>query len=138
MGQPCPGHLQGGSLRKALEGNGPPPQPDVFIAWHQHDAGILRQMLDSDDFETVLGDIASREEAAEASRDPVRTVFSPDGWKLNWSQRGDHELYNVSRDPGETTNLIARSDSKALISDLSDRICRWQERTEDTVTLPPI
>lgn len=68
------------------------------------------------------------------SSDPVRTLIAPDGWKLNCSPLGEHELYCLRDDPGECRNLYLRNRGKA--HDLRDAILRWQERTDDTVALP--
>ena len=49
---------------------------------------------------------------------------------------GAHELYHLTDDPLETTNLARRKEHRPLLSDLAGRIRDWQERTGDDVELP--
>lgn len=68
----------------------------------------------------------------------MRTIITAEGWKLSYSPRGRHELYDLSSDPGETTNLYGKREQDAsLVADLQGRIGRWQERTEDPVARAP-
>ena len=80
--------------------------------------------------------VVSPEELAAAVADPVRTVITPEGWKLNCSVRGEHELYNLVRDPGETENLYGRGEYGPVASELAGHISRWLRDTGDTVQLP--
>ena len=75
-------------------------------------------------------------EAAEAIRDPLRTIVTPDGWKFACSPMGAHELYDLNHDPLETTNLARRAELAPRMAELAERIRTWQERTEDAVELP--
>ena len=70
--------------------------------------------------------------------DSVRTVITPDGWKLNYSPRGEHELYYLSADPGEAQNLYGREENKSIIAELVGHIVQWQKRTGDSIDLPPV
>ena len=81
--------------------------------------------------------VVSHDELEEAITDPVRTVVTPDGWKLNYSPLGEHELYHLFRDPGEIVNLFGRKQNRAIVDELLDRILQWQKRTGDSVKLPP-
>lgn len=60
---------------------------------------------------------------------------TPEGWKLNYRPRGEHELYNLTDDPGETENLATNDEYAALIEDLYEEIVDWQIRTRDPVAL---
>ena len=62
-------------------------------------------------------------------RDPVRTVLTPEGWKLNWSPRGEHELYHLGEDPFETRNLVHAHEYGGVVQGLTAEIRDWQERT---------
>ena len=75
--------------------------------------------------------VDTREELIASLYDPVRTIITQDGWKLNHSPLGQHELYNLKEDPGETGNRAAMEEHAALIQDLRQRIQRWQTRTGD-------
>ena len=83
-----------------------------------------------------LRDVVSVEEAADAVSAPVRTVVTHDGWKLNLGRRGEQELYNLARDPGEAENLFGREGHGPIVDRLSGMIRRWQGRTGDRVELP--
>ena len=135
MGQKVPSHLQGRSLKPLLAGAARPQQEDVFIEWNGPDSGIKRFLSDRE-YPDYLAEIATRQQFLEAVEDPVRSVVTADGWKLNCSPAGQHELYNLNEDPLETTNLAARADCRPLMKDLAGRIRSWQQRTSDTVQLP--
>jgi arylsulfatase A-like enzyme len=142
MGQPLPGPrqgraLDGESLRPMMEGEAPDPPKDVFIEWSGHNNG----------FGDVIGRVvpppgarerASEDEIVAAITDPVRTVITADGWKLNYSPLGEHELYHLAVDPHETRNLAQDAAVRDQFEDLTARIRAWQERTSDEVELDPV
>ena len=142
MEHAIPGHLQGQSLRSAVEGSTAYGDAggaigQAFIEWN----GSNHSLGGSDtasDFHEICHGLCSWEEAAAALSDRVRTVVAREGWKFNYSPRGDHELYNLKDDPIETRNLARNSDYRPVMRDLGDRIRRWQERTGDTVALPDL
>jgi len=134
MGQPVPESLEGASLRPCFEGRVETAPGDVFVEWNGHNNG-LGDVIGQVSIPEPLHELATVEEIIAAITDPVRTVITPDGWKLNCSPRGEHELYNVHRDPFETQNLVG-PEHAPLMQALADRIRRWQERTGDTVALP--
>ena len=70
--------------------------------------------------------------------DPVRTLITPEGWKLNYSPRGEHELYNLGSDPGENKNAFGQKELEPLVEALANQIIQWQKRTGDNVVLPPL
>ena len=137
LAQPSPGHLQGTSLRTALE-TGEDRARDVFIEWNGHNTGILGEERGRHSIPPRLQESVSHAELDASIRDPVRTIITAEGWKLSYSPRGRHELYDLSSDPGETTNLYGKREQDAsLVADLQGRIGRWQERTEDPVARAP-
>jgi arylsulfatase A-like enzyme len=136
MGCEAPPHLQGRSLRPLLAGRRPPDH-DVFVEWNGPDASIIGGGRG----DLPLPEGAERpapDDVAAAVRDPVRTVVTPDGWKLNCSPLGEHELYDLNADPWETTNLAWRGELRGRMGDLAGRIRHWQTRTGDTVELPTL
>jgi arylsulfatase A-like enzyme len=145
MGQPIPDHLEGKSLRSLVEGitteragdTSSEAPTDVFIEWNGHNNGF-GDVIGSVSVPEPMLEVASQDEVLAAITDPVRTVATPDGWKLNYSPLGEHELYNLDEDPLETHNLAMQNELRPVIEDLLNRIRRWQERTEDTVVLPPL
>ncbi len=133
MGQTPPDRLQGTSLRPLLEHGGRADQ-DVVIEWTREET--WKQPHAADKISAAEREACSAEAVAVSRAANIRTVVTPDGWKLNWSTAGEHELYDLSTDPLERKNLVADPDQAGRIGDLLDRIKRWQERTEDAVDLP--
>ena len=134
LGQPVPSHLHGRSWLPYLKGEGAFPEQDVFIEWNGPNSGfgdsVGRATLQEAGMAT-----ASVEQAIASITDPVRTITSPQGWKLNCSPLGEHELYNLEQDPGETRNLIREPSARALVHDLYHRTLVWQRRVDDPVDL---
>jgi len=121
MGEVRPDSLQGASLASPISRGRPFEPRDVFVEWNSSD-------LDPKNDDTYDSD----------SDTAVRTVISPKGWKFNWGENGECELYNLASDPLETENLFGRPENAAVISDLEARIRTWQEQTADTVALPGV
>ncbi|MCD6360997.1 MAG: sulfatase-like hydrolase/transferase [Armatimonadetes bacterium] len=132
MGVGVPGHLQGRSWRPELR-RGEMQARDVVIEWNGSDNGGIP--LDEQSYPDYLKPLASREEALEAITDPVRTIITPTGWKCTCSPRGEHEMYNLREDPGETVNLMGERAVSMLARDLYDRLVQWQKQTGDHVEL---
>lgn len=137
LGAPGCETLPGSSWFPALTSDGDVPGGDVFVEWQGHNNGFGDRIA-----EVVLPDSMtrdySREEAVAATRDPVRTLLTPDGWKFNCSQLGEHELYSLQEDPGETANLAGDPVYRATMQELLSRIRSWQAAVGDAVTLPDV
>ena len=135
MLQDGPDHLQGKSLRPLIEDtSGTATAGDVFFEWHGINALVHRDVK-RDPLPEYIAEITTRERALAALADPVRSIITPDGWKMNYSTLGEHELYDLNQDPGETKNLAGEQEHWERMNDLGRRIKRWQKRTEDTVQL---
>ena len=67
------------------------------------------------------------------TRPRVRTVVSPDGWKLCLSKEDKCQLFNLRDDPYETTNLYDSGKHEGVIARLAERIRAWQKKTGDKV-----
>ena len=135
LGQPVPEHLQGKSLRPWFDPSvAPRPVEDIIIEWNGHNNGFgdVNGKVTIPEPMRALG---SEEEIIQAITDPVRTVITPEGWKLNYSPAGEHELYDLSQDPYETHNLASHPDQQKRIQTLLERIQYWQEQTQDPVSL---
>jgi arylsulfatase A-like enzyme len=101
-------HLQGQSLVPLMQGSGVV-ESHVFIEWNVARWGGL--------------DV------------PVRTVVSPDGWKLSLFKGDKNQLFNLNEDPGETTNLFDSGKHDDVIERLTARIRKWQKKTNDPLKL---
>ncbi len=95
--------LPGRSLIPLMKG-GKPARDHVFIEWN----------------------------TASPKQETIRTVVSPDGWKLCLADKDKSQLFNLNRDPFETTNLFYDGKHQDVIARLTERIRAWQMATEDT------
>jgi arylsulfatase A-like enzyme len=131
MGQPIPQGLSGKSLAAQVEGDAARvPDESVFVMWGGPNNGITDR-IGQVAIEEWMPEFAPRAEIEAAFRDPVRTVITPDGWKLNYSPRGEHELYHLRNDPGETRNLAGQARFAGVFDRLTDEIRAWQHAVAD-------
>ena len=124
MGSTSNEALAGQSLVPLLQG-GKVDENYVFIEWS----------LGPEAVRYIKGGsrIASPEEIHRVSQERTRTVISPDGWKLCLSDVDKCQLFNLKKDPGETTNLFDSGRHRDVISRLTKRIYQWQEKVQDKV-----
>jgi hypothetical protein len=66
----------------------------------------------------------------KAFESSIRTIISPDGWKLCLSDLDRNQLFNLKKDPGETTNLFDTGMHQDVIDRLTRQIHQWQKQTE--------
>ena len=69
---------------------------------------------------------------ASPKQETIRTVVSPDGWKLCLADKDKSQLFNLNRDPFETTNLFYDGKHQDVITRLTEKIRAWQMATDDT------
>ena len=108
MGQPRPGHLEGESWAQDLRAGRDPASAPVFFEfngppWPYEDRFTER----------------------------LRSVVSPDGWKLTLDDESHGELYDLGSDPEERRNLFYEDTHLERVQSLVAAIRRWQERTGD-------
>ncbi|MAG13959.1 MAG: hypothetical protein CMN78_05130 [Spirochaetales bacterium] len=111
---------------------------DVFLEWQGPNSGTVWEGDPAGPWvpAKMRADLSSAR-LARHILDPVRTIITADGWKFNMSSLGEHELYNLNDDPGETENRAHRGDYANLMSDLTDRIVEWQRSTKDPALANP-
>ena len=131
MGEPIPDHLEGQSIRGLLEAGGHCGR-DAFIEWNGPNCGVRK--TGADHSRALAG--LDMDLLDAGITDPVRTVVTPEGWKLNCSPLGEHELYNLGDDPLERCNRAGEREQRPLLNDLWSRVVEWQESTGDDVNLP--
>ncbi len=68
-------------------------------------------------------------------RDPelLRTLITPDGWKMNLGWDGAGELFHLAQDPAEMENQFYREESLSSIQRLTAEFNLWQRSTGDAV-----
>ncbi|MGC9318577.1 MAG: sulfatase-like hydrolase/transferase [Armatimonadota bacterium] len=133
LGHGVPGHLQGATWRPHLHRLDDFPAEDVVIEWNGPDNAALGP--NQHQMPPHLENVTTYDEAMDSITAPVRTIVTPTGWKLNCSAIGEHELYSLREDPGETENLIDDPAVEELVADLWDRLQRWQDRMDDDARL---
>jgi arylsulfatase A-like enzyme len=133
MAHPVPSHLQGRSWRPDIREPESFPEHDVVIEWNGPDNGMMS--AGSRDLPDHIDRITTYEEAWKALTARIRTIVTPTGWKFNCSPIGEHELYNIEDDPGETENLIDDPAVTELVADLYERLLQWQKETGDDARL---
>jgi arylsulfatase A-like enzyme len=131
LGESLPGFLQGQSLSRAME-RGRTDQEEVYIEWNGPNNG-LGDVCGQVQFPDWLTSLAPAEAIRAACADPVRTVIRADGWKLNLSPLGEHELYNLRQDPGEMLNRFGEKAYARVARELASSIRSWQKRTGDMI-----
>jgi len=108
---------------------------DVFLSWDGRESEIAADMRELPSYARDLPGI----EAVRASLSArIRTVITPERLKLNWSECGEHELYDLNADPLEIHNLAMLASFGPTMRELGGRIRRWQHHTGDSLSLPPI
>lgn len=126
MGMSLPGHLAGHSLVPLMRG-GKAAEDHVFVEWNP---GTGVHVVEGG------SKLASEAEIERIRQARIRTVISPDGWKLCLSDADKSQLFNLREDPGETRNLFDSGRHEDVIARLTERIRQWQEKTNDTMKLP--
>ncbi len=125
LGQPLPEHLPGRSRLDLLRQGGRC-QDDVFIEWNGAGRASDRPLP------AWAAEVAGDEQAIRASLgQDIRSLVSADGWKYNHSSVGEHELFDLSQDPGELCNRIADPAQQERIAVYRRRLAAWQVATGD-------
>ena len=137
MEQTVPSHLQGESLKPLMAQSHTRDRPEAFVEWNGANTGFGDELGKVHLPEPVSGRYDAGE-LEEAVTDPVRTIVNYEGWKLNCSPRGEHELYNLLSDPLETDNLARDGSMIGVARRLRERLRAWQDKTGDRVELPEI
>jgi arylsulfatase A-like enzyme len=110
MGQPLPRHLQGFSWATFLLEGRELPDRNVMLEWN----GPPRPGQNNDP-------------------ELLRTIITPEGWKMNLGPEGTGELFHLIKDPGEMANLFYREGSLNVIRRLAAEIDLWQHSTVDVM-----
>lgn len=76
-----------------------------------------------------------KRERVKVSYQNIRTVISPEGWKLCLSDKDKSQLFNLNKDPYEMTNLFYSRDYDNIKNTLANKIFNWQNETHDKLKL---
>lgn len=120
MGKSPLSEVDGKSRAPELLKNRPLPLDDVFMEWvfdpEHGKTGVIK---------------AERTEVRETIGVNLKAVVSEGRWKLILADTGEHELFDLTQDPFEESNLYGWSEYESLGERLSKRIIAWQKRTHD-------
>lgn len=126
MGAQIPGQLQGKSLVPVIRGE-KNAGDYIFVEWNPDPESNDSQFKDSK--------LAPTEEILAAVETSSRAVIAPDGWKLSLSLRDRNQLFDLTNDSLETTNLFYDPKYKEKVRELALKIKEWQVQTGDTLTI---
>lgn len=115
--------LPGQSLLPMLK-KGQTAQQPVFIQWNGAEGEVPS---------TTSANL--KEEAKRVHDSAIRTVITQDGWKMCLSERDNHQLFDLNRDPHETTNIYDQNRNGKKIKELRGMILRWQQNVQDPVQI---
>ena len=87
--------------------------------------------LKRDPLPGYLAEVTTREAGLADLADTVRCIVTAEGWKFCLSAAGQHELYDLNDDPGETANLAFRPEHAERCRALAALIREWQFATGD-------
>ena len=108
LGQPPPPGLQGESWAPRLRGGGEWPERPVLIEFNGPPWPFKDRFTER-----------------------LRTVRTPEGWKLTVDDRSQGELYDLRQDPQERKNLFYDEAQLDRVRALLEEIRSWQRRTGD-------
>ena len=137
LGQPRPDRLHGKSIASQLGGSDRTLNDDVFLQWNRPS-----RPGDSEQWPTKVPDwmaalAGSQQRAIDALIQDSRTIVSADGWRFTFNTLlGDHELFDLNRDPQERHNLARRPEQVPRMNQLLARIRSWQRKVNDPLELP--
>jgi len=151
LDRPLPDHLQGTSWLPTLRG-GDVPERNVFVVRNgPKTVGMAGRIGDTapgersgpmgvrprirPELEERWLELADEGEILDAMTEPVRTIVTPEGLKLNYRPGGRNELYDVANDPHEMDDLSTDPEYDDTVEELSDRILKWQNRVRDPLYL---
>jgi hypothetical protein len=113
------------------------PRPNLLFLYTDEQAARTMAAYGNDLIDTPNLDRLANESLVFERTYVTQPVCTPSrsGWKFNCSPIGEHELYNVADDPGETENLFEHESVRELVADLYTRLLDWQEQTGDEARL---
>lgn len=127
MGHKMERKVDGKSLVPALIEGQSLESNDVFIEWNGEEG--------EDAWFKPYRDSEMKEQIDRVYGASVRTVVTPDGWKLSLTTAGESELYNLNEDRHERNNLAFIEQYADQKHRLAQKIKGWQAETNDTVEL---
>jgi arylsulfatase A-like enzyme len=126
MGQAVPAKMPGKSLLPYLDQD---QAGNVFLEWHPSPTWNQRAYPCPEGY--------ADEDCRQAHFQHIRTIVTPDGWKLCKSA-GDadlSQLFHLREDPVEKNNLYYQAAYRSKRDSLLSLLAAWQTASRDTVSL---
>ena len=60
-------------------------------------------------------------------------MMRQENYKLIWRSNGEHEFFDLEKDPGELVNAYGNKDYEAVILKMEREMLMWYVRTSDVV-----
>ena len=133
LGQSVPEHLPGASRADVLRGNAEMSDTDVVI---QHNGVGDRDLTSAAESHTMAPERVRQLNLLKTA--PWRSVVTADRWKLTLCAADQGELFDLTSDPAETTNLFDRPEHRDRVRWMAARLRLWQEEVGDTALLPGV
>ncbi len=132
LGLPIPGGVQGVSHAAVFAGEDRPVRDAVFTQKNYHDSYDPIRAVRTEHHSYVENFAARRrlELPLDIADSAPGRAFGPEIHE----PRAPVELYDLVRDPGETTNLADHPDYAGVRATLAARLARWRVETRDVVT----
>jgi arylsulfatase A-like enzyme len=129
LGLPVPPGLHGESLVPLMAGgDAGPDEAEVAVEWNGYDSY-------PPEFSRP-GPLTGDEAMDRLLRAVDARTIRRGRWKLTVHTSGEHELYDLRDDPGETHNALYDAGANRTVVDLYGRLLAWQRRTGDALALP--
>jgi arylsulfatase A-like enzyme len=136
-GAKAPEWLEGRSLLPVVRGEAPTLHDEVFAEVNYHASYEPQRAVRTERYKYIrrYGD-RSAPVLPNCDDGPSKTVWLEAGWRGQTVAR--EQLYDLIFDPNEQNNLAAEAKSAAVLAEMSGRLDRWMERTEDPLRKGPV
>ena len=129
LGHPIPEGVHGETLVPLMTtGDSAPDEAEVVIEWNGYDSYPIEF--------SRPGPLTGDDETDRLLRAVDARTIRLGRWKLTVHVSGEHELYDLQDDPGETHNAFPDPAARSVVRDLSQRLLAWQRETDDPLALP--
>jgi len=125
MKSPQKPELPGKSLVPQIHGENNQ-NSNVFIQWNPGSGFTVP---------AELQEKYGKEKMTKIANASMRTIVSPEGWKLSLCNGDKSQLFNLEKDPFEKKNLFYIREYQPVISELTAKIHAWQKSVGDEVVI---
>lgn len=136
LGLPTPSHLEGVSLQPLLEGRKQAIRDEVFSEVNYHAAYEPMRCIRTERFKLIRRFDVRRRVLSNCDDSPSKRLLMETGWRCE--ELSEYELYDLSKDPRETTNLASEQAYTSVMETLQGLLQRWMIATNDPLLNGPV